>query len=51
MPVIEDLNPVRVPFELRGLPADVTGWRVVVDRADAVREIYEGNNEVALTRP
>lgn len=44
----EDLQPVRVEYELTGVPTDVTGWRVVVDDAGAVAEIYEGNNELRL---
>ncbi len=44
----DDLQPVRIPYELTGVPADATGWRVVVDDAGAVEEIYEGNNAVRL---
>jgi hypothetical protein len=50
VPAPEDLNPVRVPYEFDGLPEDIAGWRVVVDHDDAVAEIHEGNNELALAR-
>ncbi len=48
----DDLEPVRVEYELTGVPADATGWRVVVDynpgRGADIPEIYEGNNAVRL---
>ncbi|MGI5817073.1 MAG: hypothetical protein ACOX9R_03130 [Armatimonadota bacterium] len=47
----EDLQPVRVEYELAGVPAvaaDAAGWRVVIDHEGAVEEIYEGNNVVWL---
>jgi len=44
----DDLQPERVEYELTGVPADATGWRVVVDYGGAVDEIYEGNNELGL---
>ncbi len=44
----DDLEAVRVPFELAGLPADSTGWRVVIDLDDRIPEIYEGNNELTF---
>ncbi|MGC9318978.1 MAG: carbohydrate-binding family 9-like protein, partial [Armatimonadota bacterium] len=45
----EDLQPVRLDYELTGVPADPAGWRVVIDHARTVEEIYEGNNVVRLT--
>jgi hypothetical protein len=44
----EDLQPVRVQYELTGMPDDATGWQVAVDHAETVDEIYEGNNAVVL---
>jgi len=44
----DDLQPVRLPYELTGVPADASGWRVVVDDGAAIPEIYEGNNAVRL---
>ncbi|MGD9497576.1 MAG: hypothetical protein AB7Y46_14845, partial [Armatimonadota bacterium] len=42
----DDLQPVRLPYELAGVPADPTGWRVrAIFRGT---EIYEGNNELRL---
>ncbi len=46
--IAEDLEPVRLPYELTGLPEDAKGWRVVVDDTGTVAEIYEGNNAVVL---
>ncbi len=43
-----DLEPVRIDYELTGVPADPAGWQVVTDPAEAVDEIYEGNNTVRL---
>jgi hypothetical protein len=42
----KDLEPVRVEYELTGLPEEAAGWRVVVDQTETVEEIYEGNNAV-----
>lgn len=48
----DDLQPVRLPYELAGVPADATGWQVIVDynpgRGADIAEIYEGNNAVRL---
>jgi hypothetical protein len=45
----EDLEPVRVEYELTGVPDDVAGWRVVIDHAQTVDEIYEGNNAILVS--
>ncbi len=45
----EDLEPVRVAYELTGVPENAAGWRVVIDHAETVEEIYEGNNAVELS--
>jgi hypothetical protein len=45
-----DLRPRRLSFQLAGLPAGAEGWQVVVDPADSVPEITEGNNAVAVRR-
>jgi len=45
-----DLEPRRLSFEL-DLPAgDHANWSVVVDPDNAVAELYEGNNQVRLSR-
>lgn len=43
-----DLVPKCAPFRFEGRPADTTGWSVVIDPADLIEEIYEGNNKVVL---
>ena len=43
-----DLQPVRLEFELAGVPANVEGWQVVIDRGGSIDEIYEGNNTLRL---
>lgn len=43
-----DLQPVRVEFELTGVPANVDGWQVVIDREGSIDEICEGNNTLRL---
>ena len=48
LPAPLDLVPRRRPFTLQ-LPRSVgKGWRLVLDPDNTVREIYEGNNQVAL---
>lgn len=44
----EDLQPVRVEYTLSGVPGDPAGWRVIIDHAGTVDEIYEGNNALRL---
>jgi hypothetical protein len=44
-----DLEPVRVEYELAGVPEDAAGWRVIIDHAETVDEIHEGNNVVELS--
>jgi hypothetical protein len=43
-----DLEPKRLPFSFPLKGANVKGWQVIVDPANAVPEVYEGNNSVAL---
>jgi hypothetical protein len=50
VPWPEDLEPVRVAYEFKGLPDDPAGWRVFVTGTEAVVEVYEGNNQVLLRR-
>ncbi|MFW5868393.1 MAG: hypothetical protein ACOCX2_11290, partial [Armatimonadota bacterium] len=44
----EDLEPVRVEYQLTGVPDEAAGWRVIIDHGETVDEIYEGNNAVLL---
>ncbi len=44
----DDLEAVRVPFELKGLPAAPARWRIVVDVDDHIPEICEDNNELVF---
>ncbi len=44
----EDLEPVRVEYELTGVPEDAAGWSVIIDQAETVDEICEANNAVRL---
>ncbi|MCE9613589.1 MAG: hypothetical protein K8T26_04890 [Lentisphaerae bacterium] len=48
LPAPLDLEPRRLPFSLQGLPSSHTGWRVVVDPADALPEITERNNTAVV---
>jgi hypothetical protein len=43
-----DLEPKRLEVRIDGVPADATGWRLVVDPDDAIAEVFEGNNAVEL---
>ncbi len=43
-----DLVPRTIPFELAGVPEGGKGCAVAVDLAEAVPELYEGNNRVPL---
>jgi len=43
-----DLVPKRAAFKFENLPARAKGWSVVIDPDDSIKEIYEGNNRVAL---
>ena len=45
-----DLVPRRLPFELRGLPPQPTGWSIALDPGNRIPEIFEGNNRVVLRR-
>jgi hypothetical protein len=45
-----DLQPRTLAFELDGLPADASGWSIIVDADNAVPEILEGNNRAELAR-
>ena len=43
-----DLAPKTIPFEFDNLPADVSGWSLVVDPENKVPDNYMGNNHVDL---
>ena len=43
-----DLAPKTIPFEFDALPADVSGWLLVVDPENKVPDNYMGNNHVDL---